>query len=203
MSTEVIDLPDKPVTIDEALYRQAILRVIDKLGLTRIRKLTPVVLEGILESLRDGNYIETACSARGITKGTLYDWIEKGRRDPESLESDVLHAMKKAVAEGEELLLKAILTGKANEWQKFATMLSRRHADRWSDRQPLVNINIAHGLSVAAMLSEASKQPVPEGQPQIQPRPKLPVIHEESLLLPGFASDQGVNQGDTSEANEG
>ena len=45
----------------------------------RPTKLTPELREEIVELLKAGNYIKTACAVVGINKTTFYQWLKKGK----------------------------------------------------------------------------------------------------------------------------
>jgi transposase len=47
--------------------------------------LTPENAEAILETLRNGNYFETAVRRTGIGLSTVYDWLARGRRERERM----------------------------------------------------------------------------------------------------------------------
>jgi hypothetical protein len=130
----------------------------------RPRKVTPDVTERVVESLLEGNYVETAAAIVGISKATLYRWLRQAEDleavaaehaddldDPDSADVyqltdprdwpllDFRHAVKSAEAWAETELVRqakgAAVTGAA--WQAFVTILERRHPQRWGRRKVL------------------------------------------------------------------
>jgi hypothetical protein len=51
-------------------------------------RLTPEVQKRIVVALRAGNYVETAASFAGISRPTIYRWLEKGDRAADKLDTD-------------------------------------------------------------------------------------------------------------------
>ena len=100
----------------------------------RPTKLTRNVHEAIVESVRNGNYIETAARAAGIHPDTLRNWRargeEGGRRNAPFIE--FFGALTRAEAEAEERAVKALGDAFADDWRAASEYLRRRHPDRWS-----------------------------------------------------------------------
>lgn len=117
----------------------------------RPTKLTPKLQEEIVQVIRAGNYVETACSFVGINKTTFYDWLKRGAREQARLEKDssakidpqeriylnFSNAIKKAEAEAEAR--DVIIIGKAAEhqWQAAAWRLERKFPSKWGRRTDL------------------------------------------------------------------
>ena len=112
----------------------------------RDTKLTPERQETILEALKTGCYIETACLYAGISVATMYNWFERGKRERERLavfsdqsvsETEVaflefLEAVEKARATA-ELRAVAQIQKAASEgtWQAASWYLERSAPKRW------------------------------------------------------------------------
>lgn len=96
----------------------------------RPSKLVPSVTKKLLEAIRQGLPIVTACTLAGIAEKTYYNWLEEAQK-PEADEEflQFLQSLKKAEAEAEYLLVKEIKL--ADEWQAKAWILERRFGDRW------------------------------------------------------------------------
>lgn len=96
-------------------------------------KLTLELITKISESIRVGNYIETACAKNGINKDTLHAWLRLGCDAPtQSLYYRFSDAVTKAQAESEardiDIIDKAALSG---IWQAAAWRLERKFNSRW------------------------------------------------------------------------
>lgn len=124
----------------------------------RPSKMTPDLQAQIIDALLDGAYLETAAAAVGIDDTTLYRWMKRGADatvlsldrceqagiiDPEMsaiyenapIEDwpyiDFCRATKAASAFAEVELLRRITRGNGKAWQRFMTVLERRHQQRW------------------------------------------------------------------------
>jgi transposase len=99
----------------------------------RRTKLTPEVHNLIVEAIRVGNYVETSAQAAGITKQTLYRWLEQAEDDnADQIYRDFRDALESARAEAEKMDLE-IITRAAHDgsWQAAAWKLERKHPNRW------------------------------------------------------------------------
>lgn len=101
----------------------------------RPTKLTPEVQDRIILSLRAGNYLETACKANGITKATLYNWLDRASRHKEPLFLAFLDAVEKAQSEAEQRDVALIAQAAQTQWQAAAWRLERKFPDRWGRRE--------------------------------------------------------------------
>lgn len=101
----------------------------------RPTKLTSEVQDRVVHAITAGNYIEIAAQYAGISKATLYDWMERGRNDPGSAFSDFLDAVESARAQAEVRNV-ALIQQAANEgtWQASAWFLERTAWQRWGRR---------------------------------------------------------------------
>jgi hypothetical protein len=98
-------------------------------------KLNAEVSEKICQAIRAGNYMETAAAYAGIAKPTLYNWLKRGRDEPDTIYGALVEAVELAVAEAEvrdvALIAKAADDG---VWQASAWRLERRYPDRYGRR---------------------------------------------------------------------
>jgi transposase len=111
----------------------------NKMG--RPSKLSAELIINIQNWLRMGYFVEDAARMAGISKGTLYSWLVKGRDDREAglqtLHSDFLDSMEKARAEAEGIFLNSIKTAASRgQWQAAAWWLERSF-DKWSKPQKI------------------------------------------------------------------
>jgi hypothetical protein len=65
-------------------------------------KLTPAIQTRIVQSVRNGNYPETAARIAGIPSTTFYRWMRVGKRARSGTFWQFWQAIKKAVADSEE-----------------------------------------------------------------------------------------------------
>ena len=111
----------------------------NKLG--RPSKLSAELIINVQNWLRMGYFVEDAARMAGISKGTLYSWLSKGRDDRDAglqtLHSDFLNSMEKARAEAEGIFLNSIKTAASRgQWQAAAWWLERSF-DKWSKPQKI------------------------------------------------------------------
>ena len=95
-------------------------------------KITPELIELIVEHLKEGNYDMVAAQAAGITRQTFYRWIREGKKNKEGIYFDFYLAVEKAKAEGETELLHTIRKASSRSWTAAAWILERSRPQRWS-----------------------------------------------------------------------
>lgn len=96
--------------------------------------LTDEVHEHIVHLLREGNFLETAAEAAGVSHSQARSWLKLGREPGSKYERfrlDVLQAMASAESRGVEVLIRLAAEGdlKAVTW-----WLERRHPARWGQK---------------------------------------------------------------------
>lgn len=97
------------------------------------------IIDAVVNSLRAGNYILTACEYAGISNDAYYDWIERAK-DPDAPELFHKFAaeVKKARAGAEMRNVNNIQKAAQNgTWQASAWWLERSFPDRWGRRTTL------------------------------------------------------------------
>lgn len=96
--------------------------------------LTPYVQEIILDLLKKGNFLSTACRASGITMRCLQYW-RKGLRDGDKYceqYRDFLEKVEQAIACSEaDYLSEVEKAAKSGQWQAAAWILERRFTGNW------------------------------------------------------------------------
>lgn len=108
----------------------------------RPSKLTPETVKMICDTIRAGNYMETAAARAGINKETLYRWLRIAATakpgGPNQKYREFGDAVAKAMADAEAfhvaIVAKAAASGK---WLAAAWWLERARPDRWRERQEL------------------------------------------------------------------
>lgn len=109
-----------------------------------LRKYTPELHETIVDAMRKGNYLITACRLAGITRDTYYDWIALGRDKPDEfpeyaqLAEDVEAAKAESEAELLDIVRRTALSEAPNTWQAAMTILERRHPEKFGRRDTTV-----------------------------------------------------------------
>ena len=99
--------------------------------------LSEEIQKAVLDSLMGGNYLETAAAFAGISRATLFDWLDKGRKAHEALSSgnemlpngqlyaDFLDAVEIAQAKAEVRMVAVIQSKALDNWQAAAWWLER------------------------------------------------------------------------------
>ncbi len=112
--------------------------------MSRSRSPAPERVRTLLEALRAGSFIWTACRAAGISQSTLRRWLERGRSKDErdapyrAFRRDYRAAMAEAEIEALQTIRRAGSEGIAGSWQASAWLLERRFPIRWQRRtEPL------------------------------------------------------------------
>jgi len=110
----------------------------------------------IVKSLKNGHWIETACSLAGISEAIFYKWrsrgeeelklitdqLDAGVEDPEVNEDELIYvefleAVRGADAEAENsavLAVQSAFSKKDKDWRAAMTFLERRFHKRWQKR---------------------------------------------------------------------
>lgn len=100
-------------------------------------QITPQVRNQILQHMTEGDTVEAACGAVGVTRGSLYAWIRRGR-DKDPPDADVLNfleAVKFAGDEGEHHALERIREAGEKDWRAYAWYLEARYPERYSKKR--------------------------------------------------------------------
>lgn len=100
--------------------------------------LTPECQKLIVGYLAEGNYLETACRASGITSATFRHWRQRAEQgDPDAQQyADFFAVCKTAMAVGEVNALREVKSGRQG-WQGSAWYLERRYPGRWGKKDKL------------------------------------------------------------------
>ena len=111
----------------------------------RPTKLNDEVQAKIVNSVRQGNYLETASAYAGINKSTLHDWLRRGEREKQRVEKDPRNRVRKAeqpfvtfsdlvekaLAEAEVNDVNVINEATRTDWKASAWRLERKFPERW------------------------------------------------------------------------
>jgi hypothetical protein len=123
----------------------------------RPTKQTPIICEGILEALRQGNTRTAAAEAVGIHRDTFYGWIEHNPTFSD--------AIKKAEAYAEQEAVKRITAAMGSTWQAAAWWLERRRPHEWGKadrvdvtiREQAQRLAAEYGLDADDIIREAER----------------------------------------------
>ncbi len=155
----------------------------------RPTKLTPETQEKICAFIRQGNYTEVACNVCGVGTRTYYDWIERGKKEPDSIYADFIRAVEKAKAEREVKLALTIERHAKTDWRAAAFKLERMHPERWAARQ---HVRHEHTGSVTQkvevklenlsdgeleLLERLAEKALPEGHQDGEGEEEAPPVH--------------------------
>ena len=103
----------------------------------RPTKLTAEMHSEIVELIKVGNYIETACAVAGLHKSTFYDWMKIADASTHKNKyTNFSDAVKKAMAWAEARDVAIIARHSEKYWQASAWRLERKYPERWG-RQKL------------------------------------------------------------------
>lgn len=119
--------------------------------LAKLTALSDTVQRAILEHLKQGNYIGTACQASGITYRGFRGWQKRWEEGDPAADRFALffEAVPIAIAAGEAYALADLRRG-APGWQAQAWFLERRFPSRWAKKDQL----IIKGKDVAKLSDE-------------------------------------------------
>jgi hypothetical protein len=96
-----------------------------------------------IRAIRSGNYREIAAEAAGISRSSLFSWLERGRDhvedDPVSSSDeayvDFLHAVTRAERASEVSLVQKWEAAANRDWRAARELLARRHPSRWGAKE--------------------------------------------------------------------
>lgn len=108
----------------------------------------------IVESVREGNFRETAAAKAGVSSVTLRNWERAGARGKEPYVQFATD-LDQAEAEAESTMLSSLKAAGLADWRALAWVLERRGAKRgWA---PKNQIELSGSLSVEATPEAAAR----------------------------------------------
>ena len=132
-------------------------------------KINKEKIDVIVNHIRTGNYISTACRAVGIHDNTYTNWINKAESlldKPASLltEEEKLYCafyeqVKTAESEAESKAVQCVRDAMPKNWLAAMTWLERKFPDKWARREAL-DINVTHAMKFQKTLVEALQRPL-------------------------------------------
>jgi hypothetical protein len=94
--------------------------------------LTPQMLATLLGAIRRCLFVVSACHLAGVPRSTLYGWLKRAKKEPESIYGDLAAGLRKALAEAEADALHLINEAAKETWTAAAWILERRWPKRWA-----------------------------------------------------------------------
>jgi hypothetical protein len=116
----------------------------------RPTSLNRVLASRVVGYVLEGNYVETACGAVGISKKTFYNWQNRVAEwtgpevdwvdvpESERLYVQFFHALKLAEDQAEMKLLRRAAAGEKG-WQAAMTVLERKYPTRWGRQEKRIH----------------------------------------------------------------
>ncbi len=99
-------------------------------------KFTDELAASIVDLIRRGNYLETACALNGAEPATVRGWLRKGKKQSRGKLRDFFIAVNKASAAAEVEDVEVIRLAKAGNWKAAAWRLQHRYPQRWNRTTP-------------------------------------------------------------------
>lgn len=101
----------------------------------RPSKLTPQTMDKIVSAIAEGSPLYVACGVAGISRSTLRLWRQNGRKNPDSEEGRILHAIRDAKNQA-HFAVASVFYRAAKKDPYFAERwLARMYPNRWA-KQP-------------------------------------------------------------------
>lgn len=95
--------------------------------------ITTELVDTLVAMLRAGNLIPVAARAAGVSRSTLYDWLDKSHApNATALLVELRERVDKARAEGQVRLVAEISKAASNDWRAAAWLLARGYPDEWA-----------------------------------------------------------------------
>ena len=120
----------------------------------RDSKLTKEREEQIAQAIEQGRSMTAAARMAGVSRNTVYSWIEKGEDQEEGLYADFHNRIRRARGNGEDFYFSlALEMARENEDHRFiASLMKQRYPDSWSETETgvdadTVNIEVSERVS--------------------------------------------------------
>jgi len=99
----------------------------------RKTRLTPELRDRVAQAVRDGNFLEPAARANGVSHSTLHLWLSNGRKGKQPY-LDFLDIVERAEAEAELLAVTQLTRSFPSSWRASVRWLESHAAGRWRPR---------------------------------------------------------------------
>ena len=109
------------------------------------------LIETLVSMLRVGNLPAVAARAAGISRATLYRWLDDARKPRASeLHVELSERVAKARAEGQVRLVAEIANAASTDWRAAAWLLARGYPEEWAQDAARIEIAPTPATSEAA-----------------------------------------------------
>lgn len=121
--------------------------IINKKAAGRPTSISKAKIKAICETIKLGATLEAAASSAGITRQTLYNWLERGEAEKDnptgkdSLFLELFDEYARALGTAEEQLIKIIRDAAKTDWRAGAWILERRFPKNYGRQQVDVDFN--------------------------------------------------------------
>lgn len=94
-------------------------------------KISATLITAIAETVRKGNYLDTAARFHGVDRVTFHNWMKKGHTQKRGLYRDFLNALEQAQAEADTIDHEFIRNASGKDWKAAAEHLRLRNQGRY------------------------------------------------------------------------
>lgn len=108
----------------------------------RPTKLTPELRDSIVSAIEDGNVVETACEAYGVSEDSFYEWMRRGKEEPGTAFSEFSDSVMKARGRAEMAAVSCLRVGMTTDPRFAVEWLKRARHKRWEPKQ---EVEVRHG----------------------------------------------------------
>lgn len=115
----------------------------------------PTICAAIVGHVRKGLAYKHAAEREGITERTLYEWLERGRREPDGPHAEFSQDIKDAAAEFAGECVGHIKAAAPDQWQAAAWLLERKHPAEFASERVRLKALETQVATLLAKLAEA------------------------------------------------
>lgn len=141
----------------------------------RPTKLNPELIERVATLIRQGNFIDTACKAVGISRQTYHTWLKEGgtalheagydlnrvRDGRMRLAAAFSDACARASAEAEAAGVASITAHASEDWRAAAWHMERRYPRKWGAQKQQLEVTGPGGGAIQWEIKLAPGAPAP------------------------------------------
>lgn len=97
--------------------------------------MTQEVHDLICEAIRNGNYRETAAEWVGVPMRTFFNWLRRGRKEPNSIFGRFLQAIQEAESAAEMKMVELVCKSALSDARHAQWWLERKFPKRWGSQK--------------------------------------------------------------------
>lgn len=98
-------------------------------------KFTQARRDAIVAAIQAGHPIPSAAGMAGLAKATVYDWLNKGEKEPGGQYGAFAQAVAEAQSQAADFAIGSITRAMPDDWRAAMEFLSRRFPDEWAKRE--------------------------------------------------------------------